>query len=328
MLSLLAACSPRDKDKSREKSFQIETVQIPSGLFLMGSSDGSNVGNINGSGLNTGQEEPGRIDSYEKQHAVLLTKSFSISKYEITNVQYAEFLNLMQVECNHDDEGNAYGSNTSIYEGKALIYTDNQLGVLWDQATMQWKSALEKEEYPAINVSWYGAVAFAEWVEGDLPTEAQWEYACRGGQSASLPFGIGTGLVLDYTMANFAWSWSYDWDGYGLSAREGPTGGMFPYSTQQVGLYQPNGYGLYDMHGNVSEWCTDSWDSSSNYPDEEGTSMDDPIIDPIQTLGHLRIIRGGSYYIDARNCRSACRRGDHPIRPSYSSGFRVVFNGE
>jgi formylglycine-generating enzyme required for sulfatase activity len=149
-----------------------------------------------------------------------------------------------------------------------------------------------------IYVSWYGAKAYAEWAGGDLPTEAQWERAARGGIDDK-PYGIGDGTALTSAMANF----------------DGNVG-----HTTAIGAYAAyfNAYGLYDMHGNVFEWCLDQWDYSDNYAGLSPT-------DPVCTSGSRRVMRGGSWYSGAKNCRSAYRSAYDPDRRDNIVGFRVVF---
>jgi formylglycine-generating enzyme required for sulfatase activity len=162
----------------------------------------------------------------------------------------------------------------------------------------QWEPATGYENHPVINVSWHGAKAYAEWAGGDLPTEAQWERAARG-DVANMPFGIGDGTGLTPAMANF---------------------GNNVGHTTAVGAYTAyaNAYGLYDMHGNVFEWCLDQWDTSDNY-------VGLPTTDPVGTIGLDYVIRGGSLNYSARDCRSALRGASDPGSRFNIIGFRVVF---
>jgi formylglycine-generating enzyme required for sulfatase activity len=257
------------------KEYIVETVRIPKGTFLMGSP----------------VTEPGRY-SNETQHSVTLTRDYRMSKYQITNAQYAKFLN--------DAGVGSSGKKEGIQSNEQLIQSSSVTSYDWGlrYTDSQWKPVATYENHPVIYVSWYGAKAYAEWAGGDLPTEAQWERAARGG-IAEMSFGIGDGTSLTSTMANF---------GYSVG------------KTTEVGSYPAyaNAYGLYDMHGNVSEWCLDWYDS--NY---YATSPDtDPEGAPSSSR---RVLRGGGWSNDARNCRSAYRSSGTPPYLDNSAGFRVVF---
>jgi formylglycine-generating enzyme required for sulfatase activity len=263
-------------------------VLIPHGTFLMGCSDGSNIGDGAGTGLNTTPAEPGR-SSNETQHQVTLTQDFYMSKYAVTNVQYAVFLNATGVPSNGEADATANGGSAN----QILIASDSW-GVTWD--TDKWKAQSGYENYPVINVSWYGAKAYADWIGGNLPTEAQWEYACRAGTTTAWSFGADAANLGDY-----AW---YD----------GNSGAQ----THPVGEKLPNDYGLYDMHGNVLEWCLDSWDYYSAY-------SSDAVTDPVSpNAGTYRVLRGGSWRSTALNVRVPPRIGSGPGFRYSHYGFRLV----
>jgi formylglycine-generating enzyme required for sulfatase activity len=274
--------------------YKVETVLVPKGTFLMGSP----------------ANEPGR-DPYETLHVVTLTKDYYMSKYPITNAQYAEFLN----DAGIDDTG----AKAAIQGGERLIeassrYSDYDWGLHHNGS--QWKPAAGYENHPVIYVSWYGAKAYAEWAGGDLPTEAQWERAARGGKD-NLPFGIGaTGKVLTSNMANFYGTYPYDLDNGGMY---NDPSGAYAGGTTAVDAYpaSANAYGLHDMHGNVYEWCLDQWNS----PDYAGL----PATDPVCTVGSYRVLHGGYWRLDARYCRSAKYSVSIPDIRLSSFGFRVVF---
>jgi formylglycine-generating enzyme required for sulfatase activity len=202
-------------------------------------------------------------DSYEKPvHKVKLTKGFWMGVHEVTQSQYQAVM----------------GNNPSCFKG------DNN---------------------PVEQVSWDDAVEFCKKLskkEGKtytLPTEAQWEYACRAGSTTEYSFGDSESSLGDY-----AW-------------HEGNSGGK----THPVGTKKANKFGLYDMYGNVSEWCLDwSW----GYP--EGTSIDPE--GPKSGTGLIlreRVLRGGSWlYADPMYCGSAMRYCGPPGNGDSSCGFRVV----
>ena len=169
-------------------------------------------------------------------------------------------------------------------------------------------SDVEVKRLPVETVSWEDAKKFCAAVGGGcrLPTEAEWEYACRAGTHTVFPFGD----TLDSTQAN--------------------CNGNFPNSpylgrTSPVGDYPANGFGLFDMVGNVWEWCEDWYGA---YKDVKAKSdPDGALTDPVQSKNQLydrRVLRGGSWRLDARGCRSAGRDGLAAVGRSFV-GFRACF---
>jgi len=155
---------------------------------------------------------------------------------------------------------------------------------------------------PVEQVNWDDADAFGRALtkklsdghEYRLATEAEWEYSCRGGRPSSEPFGIGDGRSLRARDANF-----------------NNTLGQ----TSKIGSYAANALGLYDMHGNVWEWCAD-WNEP--YPDKTVTN-------PLRLVGGpFRVARGGCYNEPAAECRSALRQGSPPERQDCWMGFRLA----
>jgi formylglycine-generating enzyme required for sulfatase activity len=151
---------------------------------------------------------------------------------------------------------------------------------------------------PVEQVSWYDAIEFCKRIsahtcrEYRLPRDAEWEYACRAGTTTL--FNFGDTITSDF--ANYDGRYAF---GYGPK-------GEYRRRTTDVGNFPANGFGLYDMHGNVSEWCLDrySWN-------EDGDSS-------------LRVLRGGSWFINPDYCRSANRNRGARDNRYYSLGFRVV----
>jgi formylglycine-generating enzyme required for sulfatase activity len=276
----------------------IETVPIPSAgvTFMMGSP----------------ATEPNHQND-EIQHSVTLTQDFYMSRYAVTNAQYAAFLNAAGIS------SSGYGSVDGIMQ--PLVYSASW-GVTWNVVNSQWLPTPGYNNHPVIWVTWYGAKAFADYYGFRLPTEAQWEYAARGSyankatETATKPFGIGDGTKLVLGMANYPIQYSYDL--YGSPPGEYNVGNNTGYlnTTSAVGGYLPNNYGLYDMHGNVWEWCSD-W-----YGDYSSSAVTDPTG---PATGSFRVLRGGSWnYGGAKDCRSANRYYSVPGNAIDSYGFRVV----
>jgi len=200
----------------------------------------------------------------ETQHQVTLS-AFKMSKYEVTFAQYDVFCEATG-RSKPDDEGWGRGNR------------------------------------PVINVSWDDATAFSEWMGCRLPTEAEWEYAARGGTTT--PFS--TGINLTTSQANYDGRYPYN-----NNAK-----GEYRGKTLPVGSFAANAYGLFDMQGNVYEWCSD-W-----YGDYSTSAQSNP---KGPSRGPFRVLRGGSWRSNACNCRSAKRDYDTPdLRRGFNMGFRLV----
>lgn len=262
---------------------KISLVVIPSGMFIMGSP----------------QSEINRNNN-ETQFPVSIS-SIKMSKYEITNEQFAEFLNAKKVSSNGIDP-------TGNYPSQALIFPYSAWGLLYSNS--KWVPVSGYEKSPLVYVTWYGADEFSRYVGGNLPTEAQWEYACR----ATTTTTFYTGNCLTNADANYNWNLPY----VGCSNSTS----NYPVHPINVGSYAPNAFGLYDMHGNVFEWCSD-W--IGTYP----TSLQTNPTGPLSGTG--KVARGGSWYHAAVYGRAANRNGNGDgsgySQGFYSGalGFRVVF---
>jgi formylglycine-generating enzyme required for sulfatase activity len=161
---------------------------------------------------------------------------------------------------------------------------------------------------PVEQVSWEEAMEFCRRLSQrtklvyTLPSEAQWEYACRAGTTT--PFAFGDTLTPD--LANYDGNYTYE---------SGPKG-QYRQQTTDVGSFAGNAWGLQDMHGNVWEWCLDHWHNSYTGAPADGSAW-------TAGGGTSRLLRGGSWYGDPANCRSAYRSNGRPDGRGYSLGFRV-----
>lgn len=160
--------------------------------------------------------------------------------------------------------------------------------------------ASDENNQPVVNVSYNDALLFCEWAQVSLPTEAQWECACRAGTTKK----YRTGRSINHTQANY--------DDY-------------VKATTPVGFYLPNQNNVYDMHGNVWEWCKD-WYKDDYY---EELSLQETTLNPLgPDKGEYRVLRGGSWNGNAGRCRSAYRNWDYPDCRNGSCGFRVCLNNK
>lgn len=255
--------------KSITNTLGMTFVRIPAGKFVMGSPE---------------TEKDRGAD--EARHEVVLTKPFYLGVHEVTQGQYEKVM----------------GSNPSYFSARG--------------GGRQRVAGKNTADYPVEKVTWQQAVAFCQKLSAQpaektagrtyrLPTEAEWEYACRAGSTTVFHYGDD----LDSYKANF--------NGLIYAAYGKAGAGPFYRSTVSVGSYKKNDWGLYDMHGNVQEWCQDwySADGSTKSPKTDPTG-------PAQ--GTERVLRGGGWPHSGKAVRSAIRNKLPPDEAHYSAGFRVV----
>ena len=237
----------------------------------------------------------------ETQHKVVLTKDYYIGTCEITNSQYAQFLNATAVP---DVSGDLsyITANVEGYGVQTLFQKSPNWNVRYDSALEKWVPVLDKDNYPISYITWYGAKAYADWIGGELPTEAQWEYACRAGTTTAWSFGGDYSVISKY-------AWCDE-----NSKNNGPS---------EVGQLEPNPWGLYDMHGNLYEWCADWFDY---YYGIENLTSETEVEDPVGAESSLyKVIKGGSWLNYWHYLRSGYRNVYFPNATSDLNGFRVVF---
>jgi formylglycine-generating enzyme len=208
-----------------------------------------------------GKNSPGTTD-WEPEHKVIID-AFYIDKYEVTNKQYYEF----------------------------CTKTKNSFPEFWGSS--QFKCSLEYPDHPVTGITFFDALKYAQWAGKRLPTEAEWEYAARGGLSGcSFPWGN----QIDSTMANY---------------------GKKYMTTLKVGSFKPNGFGLFDMAGNVWEWTSDNY-GSDYYANSPNQNPEGP------ESGRFKVIRGGSWHSGAMCNQTYYRNGLSPSWIDFAVGFRCV----
>ena len=255
--------------KTVRNSIGTRLVLIPAGEFMMGS---------RASDADLREDET-------PQHRVRITKPFYIGVYEVTQAEYER-----------------------VFPGRKSFFS-------WpDGEGKDHVSGMDTSNFPAELIKWVDAVEFCQELselpeERDagrvyrLPTEAEWEYACRAGTETAFHFGDS----LDSNQANFLGTFPFG------DAEKGP----FRNRTTAVGSFELSAFGLYDMHGNVWEWCSD-WYGRYYY-------QNSPLEDPQgPAKGTRKVIRGGDWYSDGRDCRTAFRCAGLPRGTFYATGMRVV----
>ena len=239
----------------------------------------------------------GPVDVYPKeetpQHKVYLD-AFLMDAFEVTNEQFAAFLNAVKTADGFEGKR----------EGWVVIRNDLEK----PEKQNWWPTEIVVEDgiykamngfgkYPVIGVSWYGADAYCRWAGKRLPTEAEWEKAARGGL-------VGKDYV-----------WGDELPTQGVVFKMGWNNSALPAPTREAGGYYPNGYGLYDMAGNASEWCAD-WFGRDYYSHSPEKAPKGPV------SGASRVIRGGSWASDSAALRVAFRNYASPGSLLSGVGFR------
>ncbi|HPS54642.1 MAG TPA: formylglycine-generating enzyme family protein [Sedimentisphaerales bacterium] len=293
-------------------------VCIPAGSFQMG--DNFNQG-----------------DSDERPVHTVELDSYYIGKNPVTNQQYCDYLNASLGKTIYISSGQVFGSQNNLLYfvthacdvSSQIIYSDNKF-------TPTEKMKRDMANYPVIEVTWYGAAAYCNWkslqqnlqqcydpVTYDcdlskngyhLPTEAQWEYAARGGLTDKrFPWGN----EISHEQANYYSMNSYKYD-ISRTKEYHPDwfDWVFPYISP-VGSFPPNGFGIYDTSGNAWQWCNDRY--SNNY------YSNSPLNNPSgPETGNYRVVRGGGWSNQAIDCRVASRFESYPDNKFPDYGFRIA----
>jgi formylglycine-generating enzyme required for sulfatase activity len=219
-------------------------------------------------------------DDEKPVHTVYLD-GFYIDVYEVANTQFAEFLN----------------KKANLAEGGKAWFA---AGVSWvhiGKSGGRWQAESGYADHPVVGVTWYGAAAYCAWAGKRLPTEAEWEKAARGGlKGKQFPWGDAAPICTKKA---------------GNGAQFEPCG----RETAPVGSFAPNGYGLFDVAGNVWEWVSDWYGSYDQMPQ---SNPNGPV------TGSLKVMRGAGWYFYADNLRTANRSQSYPTEWNGSLGFRCA----
>ncbi len=265
----------------------------------------------------------GTGESIETPHQVTLTGRFNMASTEVTNAHYVSALQWAY------NQSHVTATNSSVLDNLDGS-TEELLDLDGYGCQISFSGGVfstSNPNHPVVNVSWYGSIAYCDWLSMQdglpraydhgtwscnsgnpytasgyrLPTEAEWELACRAGTTT--PFNTGDCLDAG-TEANY----------HGLHHYTGCPRGPFLGHTDEVGSYPANQWGLFDTHGNVWEWCNDLFEEySGDETDPEGAGS-----------GNYRIYRGGCFDRWASNCRSASRGYYYPNSTNSGKGFRPV----
>ncbi|MEZ4773066.1 MAG: SUMF1/EgtB/PvdO family nonheme iron enzyme [Bacteroidia bacterium] len=230
--------------------------------------------------------------TFKRENYNVTVSDFWLGKTEVTNGQYAEFLNA---------KGNQSEGGVEWYDASGSGYNGYAEAAIQKQGN-SWVVKSGREDHPVNYVSWFGAKAYCDWLSERtgqnwrLPTEAEWEYAAGGGSTGRTIYAVTDS---EASLGDYAW----------FTSNTNNTG------TRPVGQKKPNRLGLYDMSGNVWEWCGDWYGS---YPESAQQDPTGPL------SGSYRVLRGGGWATSSVNCRVANRINSTPGSRHGNDGFRVA----
>jgi sulfatase modifying factor 1 len=335
MTSLSAKASTPDEpsaDQARGKA-PPEMVWIPTGTFLMGTNDKESFPD----------ERPAHL---------VQIQGFWIDQHDVTNADFAKFVEktgyvtTAERKINWEDlkkelpPGTPKPDESALSPG-ALVFTPTPGPVPLNDLSAWWRwihganwrhpegpesSIRGRENHPVVQVSWSDAAAYAQWAGKRLSTEAEWEFAARGGLEAKRYVWGDEFKPGGKYMAN-------TWQGI-FPVRDSGEDGFD--GTSPVGSFPANGYGLYDMAGNVWQWCSDWYRDDSNLEAASKNVCRNPVgpsasYDPGDPYSPKRVVKGGSFLCNPDYCESyrpSARRGTPPDTGSSHTGFRCVLSGD
>lgn len=348
LFGLLWSCQSDTGSKSRNTAIPSASAQTR--VSLSGASPESLIGTmveIPGGEFEMGARS-NQADPDEYPNHRVKVDGFMMDVTEVTNMQFAAFveetgyITTAEQDIDWEEMKLQLPSNTpkpepELLRAGSLVFRPtespvplNNPGYWWEWTTgANWRQPLGpgsniegKEYHPVTHISWEDAKAYAEWAGKRLPTEAEWEWAAMGGLSKSVyPWGneldSGDEIHANYWQGGFPYE-NQEKDGY--------------YLTAPVGTFKPNGYGLYDMSGNVWEWCEDLYHYEyyqEHNPNELTYNPRGPQIslDPDEPMIPKRVLRGGSFLCNDSYCSGyrVSRRMKGDMKSSYNhTGFRCV----
>jgi formylglycine-generating enzyme required for sulfatase activity len=318
LLAAASCAAPQESPRTQTNSLGMTLVLVPAGEFVMGADKPASE---------TREAfpwcSPELLPRESPAHRVRITKPFYMGQCEVTLGQFRAFLKdaHFKVDAENGQPMTGYGPKGDIIESTEFRP--------WAPG---WKIG---DDHPAQYVSWNDAVAFCAWLsrkegkEYRLPTEAEWEYACRAGTRTRYCCGSDPEELVNWANTPDADRAALYPNGktslYGDDGQK--TGTTIPYPflkghdgfawTAPVGSFQPNAFGLCDMHGNSWEWCSD-WLGEDYY---SHSPVDDPKGPP---SGEIRVSRGGGFDNGPETTRAARRDGGTPESHDCHDGFRVV----
>jgi formylglycine-generating enzyme len=298
----IVACPAMSRPAGREEPAGLDRpVRLPGGRFRMGSSDPGG--------------DPG--DGERPVHTVQLAP-FVIDAVTVSNTRFARFV----AATGFETEAERYGSSF-VFAGDLPLEFPPTRGVAaapwwrlvegadWRHPEGPQPSLTGRSDHPVVHVSWHDATAYCGWAGCRLPTEAEWEFAARGGRHSELPWGHDLEPDDEHRMNVFQGTFPHT-----NTAADGHTG------TAPIDAFEPNDFGLYNVTGNVWEWCAD-WFHPAYY-------RHSPRVDPAGPVaGTSRVMRGGSYLCHESYCRRyrvSARSSNTPDTSTGNIGFRVVAN--
>jgi sulfatase modifying factor 1 len=308
-------------------------VWIPEGTFLMGTNDKESFPN----------ERPAHL---------VQVQGFSMDEHDVTNAEFSKFVEATGYVTTAEREidwealqkelppGTPKPDDSALAPG-SLVFTPTSAPVPLNDLSAWWRwvhganwrhpegpasSIQGRENHPVVQVSWYDAGAYAQWAGKRLPTEAEWEFAARGGLESK----------------RYVWGDEFKPGGkYMANTYQGvfpvkDTGEDGFIGTSPVGSFPANGYGLFDMAGNVWQWCSDWYRADSNIEAASKNVCRDPrgpteSYDPGDPYSPKRVVKGGSFLCNPDYCESyrpSARRGTPPDTGSSHTGFRCVISGD